>query len=182
MRAVRDRALLGALVALIFSLCAARDIVVAQTSMGAPEMSSPSPPPSTPTAPQTVIPPPGIIARQTDPPSSSQTLWGAIGFTADGSYSTVWKQESKGQAEAEAAKGCAKFGRGSCEVVSFTSERCVALATFIGSYGRRRWRLSFTAGAETYPESQRAAMQRCNSDERTGGRCQLRTAVCADGR
>jgi hypothetical protein len=56
------------------------------------------------------------------------------------------------------------------------------LATFIGSYSRRRWQLSFTAGGNTYPEAQNAAMERCNADERTRGNCQFRTAVCADGR
>jgi hypothetical protein len=56
-----------------------------------------------------------------------------------------------------------------------------ALATFIGSYRRRR-SLSFTAGGATYSEAQNAALVRCNADERSQGRCQSRTAVCADGR
>jgi hypothetical protein len=42
-----------------------------------------------------------------------------------------------------------------------------ALATFIGSCWRRRWSLSFTAGGETYPEAQNAALVRCNADERS---------------
>jgi hypothetical protein len=42
--------------------------------------------------------------------------------------------------------------------------------------------LSVTAGGTTYPEAQNAAMGRCNSDERSQGRCQPRTAACADGR
>ncbi len=198
MRAVRNKVLLGALGALMSQLCVAeeavprvaRNVVIAQTTMGAPEISSPSPtpappsaplpPPSTRPAPQMgTIPPPGIVApRQTDPPSLSQTHWGAIGFTASGTYWTTWKQPSQGAAEAEAAKGCSKFGHGGCEVISFSGQKCGALATFKG----RRLRLSVTAGAETYPDSQRAVMQRCNSDQRTGGRCQFRTAVCADGR
>jgi hypothetical protein len=105
-----------------------------------------------------------------------------MGFTADGSYSSTWKMPSKAEAEAKVAKQCAAFGRGSCEVVSFSGQECVALATFIGSYRRRRWNLSFTAGGNTYPEAQNAAMGRCNSDERSQGRCQPRTAACADGR
>ena len=55
---------------------------------------------------------------------------------------------------------CAEFGRGGCQVVSFSGQECVALATFIGSYRRRRWSLSFTAGGNTYPEAQNAAMAR----------------------
>jgi hypothetical protein len=116
------------------------------------------------------------------PGASANSLWGAIGFTADGSFSSAWKMAAKPEAEAEVAKKCASMGRGSCEVVSFSGHECAALATFIGNYGRRHWKLSFTLGGNTYPEAQNAAMNRCNSDERTQGRCQLRTAVCADGR
>ena len=61
-------------------------------------------------------------------------------------------------------------------------QQCAALATFIGSHKRRRWNLSFTAGGMTYPSAQNAAMERCNTDERTQGRCQPRTTACADGR
>ena len=68
------------------------------------------------------------------------------------------------------------------EVVTFSGQECVALSTFIGNYRRRRWNLSFTAGGNTYPDAQNAAMYRCNSDERTQGHCQPRTAACADGR
>jgi hypothetical protein len=52
----------------------------------------------------------------------------------------------------------------------------------LGSYKRRRWNLSFTAGGMTYPSAQSAAMERCNTDERTQGRCQPRATACADGR
>ena len=114
--------------------------------------------------------------------SSSEVYWGAIAFTADGSYSSDWKMPSQPEAEARVLKQCARFGRGGCEVVSFSGQECVALATFIGAYRRRRWNLSFTAGGMTYPEAQGAAINRCNSDERTQGHCQPRTAACADGR
>jgi len=77
---------------------------------------------------------------------------------------------------------CAEYGRGGCKVVSFSGQECVALATFIGSYKRRRWNLSFSAPGMTYPEAQSAAIVRCNSDERSQGRCQPRTTACADGR
>ena len=108
--------------------------------------------------------------------------WGAIAFTADGSYSSTWKMTSQPEAEAKVLRECARFGRGGCEVVTFSGQECVALSTFIGSYRRRGWKLSFTAGGSTYPDAQNAAMYRCNSDERTQGHCQPRTAACADGR
>ncbi len=125
-------------------------------------------PPSTPTPPSTA-------------PAKPQ-LWGAIGFTADGSFSTAWKYPSKAEAEAYVAVNCAKFGRGKCEIISFSGELCGALATYIGSHSRRRYRLSFTAGGYTASDAQRAALDRCNDDRRTRGRCQLRTVVCGDGR
>ena len=107
---------------------------------------------------------------------------GCIAFTADGSYSTIWKMHSKAEAEAEVAKQCSGFGRGVCKIISFSGKQCGALATFIGNYGRRRWNLSFTAGGETYPEAQNAALNICNSDERSRGHCNSRIAACADGR
>lgn len=162
--------------------------VIAQTSMGAPDP-VPSRPPSAPPSPKFDYLPPDLAPAPPAPnqptpsqPNTSGGIWGAIGFTADGSYSSNWKMPSKAEAEAKAAMGCAQFGRGGCEVVSFSGQECVALATFIGSYKRRRWNLSFTAGGMTYPEAQNAAIGRCNSDERSQGRCQPRTAACADGR
>lgn len=119
---------------------------------------------------------------RSNPDSSSAAFWGAIAFTADGSYSTTWKMASQPEAEAKVLRQCARFGRGGCEVVSFSGQECAALATFIGPYRRKRWSLSFTAGGMTYPAAQNAAMERCNSDERTQGRCQPRTTACADGR
>jgi Domain of unknown function (DUF4189) len=161
-------------------------IVIAQTSTGTPDPSPPPPFRPTP-APAPVPPsfsPTPVLPSQ--PPnqsgSSGAVVWGAIGFTADGSYSSTWKMLSQAEAEAKAAKGCALFGRGGCQVVSFSGQECVALATFIGSYRRRRWNLSFTAGGMTYPDAQNAAIARCNADERSQGRCQPRTAACADGR
>jgi hypothetical protein len=116
------------------------------------------------------------------PNSPSDLSWGAIAFTADGSYSSTWKMSSQPEAEAKVLRECARFGRGGCEVVTFSGQECVALSTFMGNYRRRRWNLSFTAGGNTYPDAQNAAMYRCNSDERTQGHCQPRTAACADGR
>jgi hypothetical protein len=165
-------------------------LVVAQTSMGAPDPMPLPGAPSAPNVPRTDYVPPSLAPNQSVPrqiapgqPNTAFDLsWGAIGFTADGSYSTTWKMASQAEAEARVAKKCAEYGRGGCQVVSFSGQECVALATFIGSYKRRRWNLSFTAGGTTYPEAQSAAMGRCNSDERSQGRCQPRTAACADGR
>jgi hypothetical protein len=114
--------------------------------------------------------------------ATKQNFWGAIAFTADGSYATSWKKASKGDAEGDAAVRCSKFGRGSCETTGFDGDTCVGLSTFIGSHSGRRWRLSYTAGSPTSSGAQQRAMARCNEDKRTRNRCQLRTVVCADGR
>jgi hypothetical protein len=150
----------------------------------APTPYSPSAPSSsTPSSSPRLDPEPNPNPSSRDRPGSSSDLWwGAIAFTADGSYSSTWKMPSQPEAEAKVLRECARFGRGGCEVVSFSGQQCGSLATFIGAHRRRRWNLSFTAGGMTYPEAQNAAMYRCNSDERTQGHCQPRTTACADGR
>jgi len=145
----------------------------------APTPYSPAGPQQSPTQPQRDYSQP---RPPSSPSSPSDASWGAIAFTADGSYSSTWKMGSQPEAEAKVLRECARFGRGGCEVVTFSGQECVALSTFIGNYRRRRWNLSFTAGGSTYPDAQNAAMYRCNSDERTQGHCQPRTAACADGR
>jgi hypothetical protein len=189
MRAALPTSLKLATAALLLALCA--PAALAQSSLGGADPVSPSPQPNVPTPAPTLSPRMDYIPPQprapetapTQPHNSTESIpWGAIGFTADGSYSTVWLVESKAEAEARVAKKCASYGRGACEVVTVSGRQCVALATFQGSHRGRRWLLSFTAGGMTYPEAQAAAIGRCNADERTKGRCQPRTAACADGR
>jgi len=184
-----------AIVLSVFLTALAADgaVAVAQTSMGGSE-ATPSMPPQVPSTPP---PPPAPAPRQPRmdfiptlpsepapraPQTSTGIWWGAIGFTADGSYSTVWKMASQAEAEAAVAKKCAEYGHGACKVVSISGGECVALSTFNGSHKRTRWNLSFTAGGNTYPEATRSAMDRCNTDERARGRCNFRVAACADGR
>jgi hypothetical protein len=113
---------------------------------------------------------------------ASGALYGAIGFTADGSYSTAWKYKNKADAEAYVAKKCAAFGRGACKVIAFPGALCAGLASYKGSHSGKRYRLAFTGGGTTAAEAQKAALDRCNSDARTRRRCELRTIVCGDGR
>jgi Domain of unknown function (DUF4189) len=182
MRATRSIAISMAVMAMLpLSGAVAGDrFDIAQAPMGSHERYKP--PLAQPNA--DPLPSPSLPGQPApvQPDSSLDDVWGAIGFTADGSYSTVWKAPSKAEAEAEVAKKCSAFGRGGCQVVSFSGKQCGALATYIGNYKRRRWNLSFTAGGETYPEAQNAALERCNSDERSQGRCTSRIAACADGR
>jgi hypothetical protein len=182
MRATRSIAISMAVMAMLplSGAFAGHRFDIAQAPMGSHERYKP--PLAQPNA--DPLPSPSLPGQPApvQPDSSLDDVWGAIGFTADGSYSTVWKAPSKAEAEAEVAKKCSAFGRGGCQVVSFSGKQCGALATYIGNYKRRRWNLSFTAGGETYPEAQNAALERCNSDERSQGRCTSRIAACADGR
>jgi Domain of unknown function (DUF4189) len=144
-----------------------------------PNTAPQAPPPGTmspsPAAPSPAAPSPAA-------PSDKLQLWGALAFTADGSWATAWSKPSKAEAESNVAVACAKFGRGQCEIVSFDGRYCAALATYIGSHSRHRYKLSFSGGGLSMSQAQSAAMERCDSDSRTRGRCQLRTTVCGDGR
>jgi hypothetical protein len=124
----------------------------------------------------------GTAWAQPRPRPDKPEVWGALAFTADGSWATAWSKPSKAEAEANVAVACAKFGRGECKVVSFTGEYCAALATYIGAHSRHRYKLSFSGGGLSVPQAQKEAMDRCNADRRTRGNCQLRTTVCGDGR
>ena len=104
-----------------------------------PEGEGPSqPPPSEPT------PTPGPAV--TTPTDKSQ-VWGALAFTADGSWATAWLKPSKAEAESNVAVACAKFGRGGCEIVSFNGEYCAALATYIGAHCAAGTNCPFPAAA-----------------------------------
>src|SRR5438445_3150656 len=102
----------------------------AQTSMGGSEPSAPlAPTPPPPPSPRLDYIPPSLAPTtpgSNQPTTTTDQWWGAIGFTADGSYSSSWKMPSKGEAEAKVAKQCASFGRGGCEVVSVSGQDGVA--------------------------------------------------------
>jgi len=142
-----------------------------------PHTAPEAPPPGVPER-----PPPGITAPGSATPSEKSQLWGALAFTADGSWATAWSKPSKAEAESNVAVACAKFGRGECEIVSFDGQYCAALATYIGAHSRHRYKLSYSGGGLSVSQAQAAAMERCNNDTRARGRCQLRTTVCGDGR
>jgi hypothetical protein len=131
-----------------------------------------------PSIPAPSIPAPANPAPGNPTPDTTDELWGAIAFTADGSYTSVWRQPSKAEAQANVATRCARMGRGACEVIAFPGRLCGALANVQNG----RYRASYTGGGLTSPEAQKAAIERCNADRRSGNRCSLRTVVCGDGR
>jgi hypothetical protein len=105
--------------------------------------------------------------------------YGAIAFTADGSFSSAWKHASKAEVEAKVLGDCVRFRRGSCEVVSFRKELCAAIASL--ELGKERKR-TYAGGGLTPADAQRSALDRCAGVKRTRRGCRLRTIVCADGR
>jgi Domain of unknown function (DUF4189) len=106
--------------------------------------------------------------------------YGAIAFTADGSFWTAWKFRSKAAAQAKVAAGCARLNRGICQVVSFGAQVCAAIVSF--EFGKDGRKVTYSGGGVTPGAAQQAALLRCKEDGRSGGRCDLRAVVCADGR
>ena len=130
-----------------------------------------------PAGPQTPLPQPSVSVPPAVPPVPPE--FGAIAFTADGSFSSSWKRSSKSEVEARVLANCIKLSRGKCEVVSFREELCAALASGQNAAGRR---ITLTGGGLTPADAKRSAIERCNKDRRTRGPCELRTVVCGDGR
>ncbi len=112
-------------------------------------------------------------------PSAPPPEYGAIAFTADGSFSAVWKRASKGEAEAKVLADCGKFKRGRCQVVSFRQEVCAAIASFRTA---KALHVTYAGGGVTRADARRSALERCNGDARAGRACQIRAVVCGDGR
>jgi hypothetical protein len=124
-------------------------------------------------------------AEQNSAPAPPQTeanapaqVFGALAFTADGSFSSAWKSSSKEDVEAKVRAECAAFNRGRCELILLPQDLCAAIATF----RRGTHKATYSGGALAPDDAKRLALQRCSSDARSGGQCQLRTVVCGDGR
>jgi hypothetical protein len=105
-------------------------------------------------------------------------IFGAIAFTADGSFSAAWKSSSKTEVEAKVRDECNGFRRGKCEVVTVPKGLCAAIATYHQGSDRK---VTYAGGGLTRADAQRAALERCTGGPRSGRTCQLRTVVCADG-
>jgi len=120
------------------------------------------------------------MAPQTPAPwTALPPSFGAIAFTADGSFATTWTQPTREEAEDKVRDDCARFRRGDCEVVAFGPDVCAAIASFETRKGEKR---TYSGGGLTPKVAQRVALERCNADSRSGKSCTLRTVVCGDGR
>jgi hypothetical protein len=135
-----------------------------------------------------LMPAAGLKAQPGAPPVAPQSPapwveplleFGAIAFTADGSFASAWKLPSKAEAEAKVGADCETFKRGRCEIVSFRAELCAAIASF--RIGKER-KVTYAGGGLTPADAQKSALERCNGDSRARRSCELRTVVCGDGR
>jgi hypothetical protein len=117
------------------------------------------------------------IAPATAPEQEMQ--FGAIAFTPDGSFFSVWSISSRTEAEEKVRTECASLGRGTCEAMSFRGEICAAIAS--GKLNKQR-KITYSGGGLSPSDAERLALARCNADRRARGTCQLRTTVCGDGR
>ncbi|MFN3623870.1 MAG: DUF4189 domain-containing protein [Hyphomicrobium sp.] len=106
-------------------------------------------------------------------------VYGAIAFTPDGSFFSVWRIGSRLEAEEKVREECATLGRGTCEAVSFRGEICTSIAT--GVIGKQR-KITYAGGGLQPGDAEHLALGRCNGDRRARGTCKLRTTVCGDGR
>ncbi|MFA6139406.1 MAG: DUF4189 domain-containing protein [Hyphomicrobium sp.] len=113
------------------------------------------------------------------PRPDDDALYGAIAFTPDGSFFSVWRIGSRTEAEDKVRHECAELGRGACEAMSFRGEICAAIAS--AQIGKQR-KITYSGGGLTPGDAERLALSRCNGDRRARGSCQLRTTVCGDGR
>ena len=114
---------------------------------------------------------------EADPAAAPQ--FGALAFTADGSFTAVWKQASKDEAEDKVETDCKELGRGACEVVGFRQELCAAIASFRTS---KKLAATYAGGGVTRADAKRSALERCNGDARARRTCRVRAVVCGDGR
>ena len=105
--------------------------------------------------------------------------FGALAFTADGSFASVWQVASRAEAEARVRDDCLRYERGACEVVSFGATVCAAIATAQIAEDRK---ITYSGGGLSRDEAEETALKRCKRDKRSKETCELRTVVCGDGR
>jgi hypothetical protein len=122
---------------------------------------------------------PQLSIAPAPPLADNSPVYGAIAFTPDGSFFSVWKIGSRLEAEDKVRTECTSLARGSCEAVSFRGEICTSIAT--GEIARKR-KITYAGGGLNPSDAERLALSRCNGDRRARGTCKLRTTVCGDGR
>ena len=123
--------------------------------------------------------PPVPVAAEPAVDSSDPAQFGAIAFTADGSFASAWKYASKSEGRSPRARELQQAPPG--KMRGRELPRGAVRGACIGQNAAGRW-ITMTGGGLTPPDAKRSAIERCNKDGRTRGPCELRTVVCGDGR
>ncbi|HEU0221632.1 MAG TPA: DUF4189 domain-containing protein [Paracoccaceae bacterium] len=100
--------------------------------------------------------------------------FGAIYFSQDtGAYGYAWNYRSQEAAEDAAYEECRKQRARDCEMATWFSDACGALAIADGNGWGASW-------GNTIREAERKAMQTCKDFNNIG--CRIEVSGCADGR
>lgn len=115
-----------------------------------------------------------LALKDATPPST----WGAISAGLDGGWGASWNYGNRREAEEEATKHCKKNSKEECGVLAVHSNNCMA-AYHWNSEKRWGWRMR---SGTTIDKAKLNALGDCHKYREDGAKCDLMTAVCADGR
>lgn len=117
------------------------------------------------------------VLRERKAPSQ----WGALAFDARGTYSAIWRANTRRQAEEAVSGECRKRARGACKLATAADAQCIAYARAGGRSGRRRNFGSFTVVRDDVNSARGAAIEYCQRESPFPDSCEVRLTLCADG-
>jgi peptidoglycan hydrolase-like protein with peptidoglycan-binding domain len=127
------------------------------------------------------LPATGQLTQKTLQKLAELTLpsaWVAIAFDGSGNYGVDTGATRRGT-EASALERLQRVSRSSYKVSSI-AEACLAIATTRYGDRRRTFTQAFTSSGRSSAAAKENVMAYCDH-EKTGGRCELRHALCAEG-
>jgi peptidoglycan hydrolase-like protein with peptidoglycan-binding domain len=110
-------------------------------------------------------------------------IWGAIGYSGQGTLAPVWNLASRQDAEAKALAGCKSRTAVECKVVTVAATQCAAIARFVERSADGSGNITGLVAARqsSLSNAQLLALLACNKDPRSLGRCEIHAKVCANG-
>ncbi len=132
------------------------------------------------------LPPTGQLTKQTVDKIVSMaapSAWVSVAFNGAGNFGVEIGATRRG-AEIEAVKKLQRRSRGDYKLSSTSAPNCIAFATTGYTERDRRRRTTFTQAFTSVGNSAAAATQAVLNyceNEKGGGTCEVRQAVCADG-
>ncbi len=104
--------------------------------------------------------------------------WGAISAGLDGGWGASWNYGKRRDAEDEASKNCKDNSKVECGVLAVHSSNCMA-AYHWNSEKRWGWRMR---SGTSIDKAKLNALGDCHKHREDDAKCNLMTAICADGR